>query len=648
MRFALTRKKQNRSNNGKKPAGALPWQAASQSRRILLIASITISVGFCQQLAFAAGHAADSGKAKLKGKVSREVMEADDLLSHGDWIKAADAYHKIMGHDTKNPGAVAGYGMALGKQFKLDAAEEQFSKALEMDPTNAVAHAGKALVLMNRLASSNMTIRSQRDSILKQAENECRTALQKDPYSPEAHFQLAQSLREQGRIPEATSEYNEAIKSDPKYSEAYSGLGMLKLGENSLGEAEGSFKQAIQYNSGNSTAHYGLGKVYLKMNNIDAAIKELNTALYQNPNSFPAHQAMGECYQAQGNNNAAISAYHKSIAMRPENPECYLHISDIRESRGDLELSISELRGALEVMPNNQDLHLRIADESLKLEKLDDAIKEYSTVMQANPGNAQAAKGLTRGFFLKAQKETGGAFFSSNDFEAAKGQLQKAIQLNPNDMELRLADAKIRAMSGETVDLNSIGTPRTDGERVAYAEALLAQNKFKESQEQMSMAIAAAPNAKQTFAVADLALMIKDLDNAESAYKKASVSPGGEERAKRGLDQVKKAREAARQDLTLASDLARKKQLASAIDKYHAAIYDNPRGADARIGVADALEKLSPPASRDLREAVVQIKAYIALTPNLPPKELEKLNKRMAKDEEKAFKIDEKAKKAGK
>lgn len=620
----------------------------SRKERLVPVVIVALSLGIgIFQGAFATDHVQLAEKTKLKGKVSKDLVEADEMLSKGDWSKAADAYHTVMNRDTKNPAAIAGYGMALGKQYKLDAAEEQFNKAIELDPTNAVAHAGKALVLMNRLSSSNMTIRQQRESMLKQAENECRMALQKDPYSPEAHYQLAQSLREQNRLDESAKEYQEAIKSDPKYSEAFAGLGMLKLSQNSLGEAEGAFKQAIQINSGNSTAHYGLGKTYLKMGNVDAAIKELNTALYQNPNSFPAHQAMGECYQAQNNLNAAISEYHKATLIKPENPEVYLHISDIREGRGDLELSISELRGALELMPDNQDLHMRIADESLQLEKLDDAIKEYEKVMSVNPGNAAAAKGVTRAYFLKSQKESGGAFFASNDYETAKARLQKAIDLNPNDMELRLAMAKIRMMSGEQVDLKTIPPPRTDGERMAYAEALLAQDKFQESQQLMSQVIASAPDSKQTFAVGDLSLMIKDLDNAEAAYKKAASFPGGEERAKRGLDQVKKARETARQDLTLASDLAKRKQLGSSIDKYHAAIYDNPRNADARIGVADTLERLSPAQSKDLREANAQIKAYMALTPNLPPKEIEKLNKRISRNEEKAFKIDEKAKKSG-
>ncbi|MFX4790178.1 hypothetical protein ABTB87_23145, partial [Acinetobacter baumannii] len=88
------------------------------------------------------------------------------------------------------------------------------------------------------------------------------------------------------------------------------------------------------------------------------------------------------------------------------------------------------------------------------------------------------------------------------------------------------------------------------------------------------------------FAVGDLALMIKDLNSADAAYQKAASFPGNEERAKRGKDMVAKAREDARQNLTLANDLAKRKQLASAVDKYHAAIFADPRMADARIGLA--------------------------------------------------------------
>lgn len=582
------------------------------------------------------------GKQKLHGRIEREVMEADDLMSKRDYEHAADRYHDAMQKNTKNTQAIAGYGMALGKQFKLDAADEQFDKALQLDPDNITAHIGKAMVMINRLQTSNESIRKQRDSMLKEAESQCRTALAKDPSNPDGQYYLGQALRDQGRYDEAAQAFSEAIKSDKDMPEAYVGLGMTRLAQNNLADAEQQFKQAISLNSGNSTAHYGLGRVYLAQGNIDAALKEFNTSEYQNRNSAPLHIAKGEAYNAQGNTVAAIKEYEAAIAIKPETPEAYLHIADIRENRGDIELAISEVRSGLELMPGNPDLLQRVGDESLRVGKLDDAINSYQQVMNDPVHAGEAAKGLTRAYYLKSSKEAGGAYLSSNDYETAKRSLDQAIALNPNDMELRLAAAKLRAMSGEPVDLKTIGVPRTDGERVAYAEALLAQNDFKGAQDQMAIVIGNARDTKQTFAVADLALMIKDLDDAEAAYRKAATFPDGQERANRGLAQVAKARDVNRQDRDLADDLSKRKQLISAVDKYHAALWDNPKDGPARFGLASALERLRPEKPNDLREAAVQLKAYIALTPTLQPKEVERLNKRITNLNEKAAKIEAK------
>ena len=589
-----------------------------------------------------------NSKAPYKMMITREVVRADQLMLQGKFDEAADLYKNEMGKNPKSTPAQVGFGMALAKQFKLDGAEETFDKVLKQDPMNAMAHAGKAMVLYNRLASSNNTVIKSRDAMLSQAEAEAKQALSIDPGMPEGHVTLGNIYKEQGKIDDAINAYKEATNLDPKYSEAYAQLGLAKMMKEQYGDAVSDLKMAVSLNTGNSTAHYGLGKAYYKQGQYDAALKELNTSLYQFRNSAPVHQTLGDVYAAQGNNVAAIKEFQESIRIKPENPDAYLHIADIRENRGDLEMSIAELRSGLEMMPNNAELHMRVADQSLKLEKLDDAIKEYDTVLSNNGQNAAAAKGLTRAYYLKSNKEAGGAYFMSNEFESAQRMIDKAVAMNPNDMELRLAQAKLRSMAGTPVDLASIGTPTNDGERVAYAEALLAQNRFSEADQQMNTVIANAQTSKQAFAVADLALMIKDLNNAESAYKKAASMPGGDERAKRGLASVAKAKDSARQDLTMADDLARKGQLASAIDKYHSAIYGNPKVADSRLGVAKTLERLKPETSKDLKEAVVQYTAYGSLSPNLPPKEKEKLDKKIEKLKEKAYKVEQKEKEKGK
>jgi tetratricopeptide (TPR) repeat protein len=580
-------------------------------------------------------------------RITREVVRADSLMLGGKYDEAADLYKNEM---TKNPNSVpaaVGYGMALAKQFKLDGADENFNKVLALDPQNPMAHAGRAMVMLNRLTSSSGTVIKNRDATLKNAEAEVKQALNIDPGMPEGHLTLGNIYKEEGRLDEAIAEYKQATQLDPKFSEAFAQLGIAQLNKDQYADSVSAFKTAIALNSGNSTAHYGLGRAYYKQNLYDEALKELNTSLYQNRNSAPVRLTQGDVYAAQGNTVAAVSSYQDAIRIKPENPDAYFHIADIREARGDLELSISELRSGLEMMPNNPDLHLRVADASLKLEKLDDAIKEYNTVLAATPGNTAAAKGLTRAYYLKANKEAGSSFFVSNEYENAQGMIDKAVAMNPNDMELRLAQAKLRSMAGTPVDLSKLGTPTNDGERVAYAEALLAQNKFSEADQQMQMVIGSATTTKQAFAVADLALMVKDLPNAEAAYRKANNMPGGQDRATRGLALVAKAKDVSRQDLTLADDLARRSQLASAIDKYHASIYDNPKVADSRMGLGKTLERLKPEASKDLREAIVQYKAYEALTPNMPPKELEKLNKKIDNLNNKAYKLEQKEKERG-
>jgi hypothetical protein len=137
-----------------------------------------------------------------------------------------------------------------------------------------------------------------------------------------------------------------------------------------------------------------------------------------------------------------------------------------------------------------------------------------------------------------------------------------------------------------------------------------------------------------------MALLIRDLDSADMAYKKAATFADAKERAERGMDLVAKQRDSASQDLTFADDLARKKQLPSAIDKYRQAAYENPRLSAAQLGLAEALKKLFPNNPASLRESALHFRAYVSLEPNLPEKERNKFEKTAEKLTEKAEKLE--------
>jgi tetratricopeptide (TPR) repeat protein len=617
----------------------------------------------------------------LHGTVSFQRAQADKFLNEQRYADAAQIFQDELKKDSNDSDALAGLGTCLAMQFKIDGSNEQLDKALTINPENALAHSGKALLLLNRLQSSSKTIMDKRDETLKQAEQEARMAVELDPNLVHGHYALGMILKELGQTAGAQKEFQEAIRIDPQYAPGLTGAGLTNLLAGNLPEAIANFRQAISVNPQNSTAHYGLGEALLKQGSTDEAIKELNTSLYQFRNSAPVHLALGKAYETQGNTEAALKEYERAALIKPEmseanarmsalhialgkqceqqrntvgafkeyqqailidpqNAEPYLRMADLREQRGDLELAIAEMRSGAEINPASWELHERMAEAMLKLGKLDDAINEFGTTLKLQPTNDASVTGLTRALYMKAQKESQDSLLS-NDYESAEATLSKAINLHPNDMQLRLALAKLHAISGKPTDLTTVGKPSNDAERIAFAEALLAQNKFGDSATQVRDVIAHTNSTKQLLAVADLGLMIKDLDGAEIAYKKCATQ-GATERANRGLADVGRAREEAQHNLIWGQDMAKKKQLASAMLSFRKALSNNPRLAAARLGLAETEERMSPKSPTSLRDATTQYRAYLSLSPDLPSKLHQKIEDHAQKLESRAAKIEKK------
>ncbi|SRR5579875_728396 len=160
----------------------------------------------------------------------------------------------------------------------------------------------------------------------------------------------------------------------------------------------------------------------------------------------------------------------------------------------------------------------------------------------------------------------------------------------------------------------------------------------------MKTVMGSTTDLKQMFALGDLGLMIKDLPTAEEAYKRAALMPGGEERARRGLGLVAKQKEVARQDLTMADDPPKKAQIKSSLDKYRAAIYENPRVPEARLGYAVVLQKDKPEKASNLKQAITQYKALLDLETELPQKEAKRISRRIAALQERAYKLSQREK----
>jgi tetratricopeptide (TPR) repeat protein len=575
----------------------------------------------------------------LKGNIKLDATVADRLLADGKYAEAVTAYQRILGEDSNNQAAQAGLGMALAKQFKLDAAQEQFDKLIKANPKFARGHIGSATVTMYRLQGSNKVYLDNKANLLKEAEKEARLAIELEPQSPEAQITLGNCLKEQGRLDEAAKCYEETCRLDARCAEALTQLASIELAGNKLSEAQDHFEKAIELGSSSSTAHYGLGCVLLKQGKTGDALKELNTALYLNPNSAPVHDALGAAYEAQGNFVAAVREYQESIRIKPENLKAYFRIADIHSTRGDLEQSITDLHSALELEPDNPELHLFIATQLLGLERLNDAITEFKTVLEFDPNNVSSALGLARASYLKDRKDPSEEYYRSDEFAEALKLVERLAKENPKNSELEMAQDKLRMLSGHAIRFAEIGEPQNLDESLAMYELMFESGHYGNADRLATKMVGSADTLKQVFQIADTAYLIRDLNNAELAYNRAASMDKNNQRVRLAMSRIKRNRDQAVRYTQAASQLAKRKEVAAAIQKYNEALACDPRLAQAQLELAKLMQKQSYLTAADLRDAAGHYRCYLELVQDLNAKERAAIQKLTTRLDEKAAKI---------
>jgi tetratricopeptide (TPR) repeat protein len=148
--------------------------------------------------------------------------------------KALDQADKLSKTDDEKENVIFQRGAMYERMKKIELAEEQFRKVLEMDPDSAAA----LNYLGYMLADRNMRLQEALDFIqravekdpengayidslgwvqfrlgrLQDAEDNLRRAVQKTSHDPTVHDHLAETLMRQGKVREAVAQWQQALK----------------------------------------------------------------------------------------------------------------------------------------------------------------------------------------------------------------------------------------------------------------------------------------------------------------------------------------------------------------------------------------------------------------------------------------------------
>lgn len=195
-------------------------------------------------------------------------------FNQGKFAEALDTYRKVLRLHPKCPASVrVGIGMCFARMKVPDKAREAFTRALELDPENATALVGSAVLHSNEKTPDAMkrslrtlkkaydadnrnplTLNQLSEHFFRKKEYAKTLTLAKnalkhtdiDAIKSESHYHIARVLHAKGSLDEAFRHYYQATKLYSSFPLPLYGLGQIYLHKNKRVEAIECFEKVLK------------------------------------------------------------------------------------------------------------------------------------------------------------------------------------------------------------------------------------------------------------------------------------------------------------------------------------------------------------------------------------------------------------------
>ncbi len=216
--------------------------------------------------------------------------------------------------------------------------EEDFKKAISIDPSNSSAHNQLGLIYQSRFD-------------LESAETEFRTAIAYEPGFFVAYNNLATVLIEQGRYDEAITLLQKAVslKPDLRGIYIYTNQGLAYLHSGRTRRAEAAFLMEIVINPQHLPAHIYLGNLYALSGRYGDAIQEYQRVILSDPQNREALINQGAVYLLAGKNHLAVNRLEKAVRLYPRSALAHYHLARAYRKTGQKSRAREQMHRAKEL-----------------------------------------------------------------------------------------------------------------------------------------------------------------------------------------------------------------------------------------------------------------------------------------------------------
>ncbi len=389
----------------------------------------------------------------------------------------------------------------------------------------------------------------QKNKQYKEARIQIQSAIDAQPHSAEAYYQLAEVLLRLQMVPQAVENYNTALNYNPNHREARLHLAAILLASHQWELAESQVEKLLEANPQDNEA------LILKANynaagphkNFEKTREILEAVLKRVPNNASALASMGNLEMSEGNNKKAEQFLTKAVAADPESMPLQMALADLYAREGKLDEAQATLEKLLQKNPQEATLHFVFGEFLLNRSLPDKAFEEFSAVLKIDPrhhdardrlydlyvvkGNKAEAKKLTAELAKQFPDDPGLNYFRGRDLEL-DGKLAESLKYFMESVKLvntfapgfrraGIIELKLGKENEGIEHLNqSVAIdPSEASSRMVLAERLFWRREFSQAAEHLNQILMRYPrHLPANILRADIAMVEGQMDKARVVY----------------------------------------------------------------------------------------------------------------------------------
>jgi tetratricopeptide (TPR) repeat protein len=312
---------------------------------------------------------------------------------------AIDAFRRAVELGGDSPDALRlRLAEALLAQDRLEEAEQQFGRVLELNPANGRAHLGLARLAIRRgqaEKSQSHLEHALADPHRRKAARllwiEVQQRLGKEPSPDES--------REVARLPDDVSwpdPYMQEVSRVRTGMKANLRRAENMLNQNHLVEAIALLQKVVKEYPDSYYSWLILGRALTRQKNLKAAEQALNTAFKLAPESPETQFYLGVVLHYQGNYRKAETLFRGAAEAKPNFANAHYNLGHCLVQKGDRPGAIEAFRVALRCQPDFADAHTSLSLQLVEIGRYKEALAHAQLALQYNAADPFAKKLVQR------------------------------------------------------------------------------------------------------------------------------------------------------------------------------------------------------------------------------------------------------------